>query len=133
MLTARSSAYLEIQSTNVINLTNASVCFQHVLKKMVLKSVRKVSVVAVSSVFLLIMVHSPQMCVLLFIIDWYPRYIKIQQESQDVYVTFNLAPESFEIRQYFSSCFGGGLRNYTSIKPVSFVCLFFINKTITTN
>ncbi|XP_067228032.1 interleukin-17 receptor D [Chanodichthys erythropterus] len=56
--------------------------------------------------------------------DWYPRYVKVQQENQDVYVTFNLAPENFEVRQYFSSCFGGGLRNYTSITPD-----FSLNKT----
>lgn len=74
------------------------------------------------------MVHSPQMYVISFIIDWYPRYVNVQQENQDVYVTFNLAPENFEVRQYFSSCFGGGLRNYTSITPVSF--FFFLNKTI---
>ncbi|KAG1960922.1 interleukin-17 receptor D [Pimephales promelas] len=56
--------------------------------------------------------------------DWYPRYVEVHQENQDVYVTFNLAPENFEVRQYFSSCFGGGLRNYTSIKPD-----FSLNKT----
>lgn len=78
----------------------------------------------VSSVFLLIMAHGPQMCsfmyVMSFIIDWYPSYVEVHQENRDVYVTYNLAPENFEIRQYFSSCFGGGLRNYTSIKPVGF-------------
>ncbi|XP_051961804.1 interleukin-17 receptor D-like [Xyrauchen texanus] len=56
--------------------------------------------------------------------DWYPRYIEVHQENQDVLVTFNLAPENFEIRHYFSSCFGGGLRNYTNIKPD-----FSVNKT----
>ncbi|XDV46290.1 hypothetical protein PO909_014209 [Leuciscus waleckii] len=56
--------------------------------------------------------------------DWYPRYVEVHQENRDVYVTFNLAPENFEVRQYFSSCFGGGLRNYTSIKPD-----FSLNKT----
>ncbi|CAM4677158.1 unnamed protein product [Leuciscus chuanchicus] len=82
----------------------------------------------VSSGFLLIMAHGPQMCsfmyVMSFIIDWYPRYVEVHQENRDVYVTFNLAPENFEVRQYFSSCFGGGLRNYTSIKPD-----FSLNKT----
>ncbi|XP_016376416.1 interleukin-17 receptor D-like [Sinocyclocheilus rhinocerous] len=56
--------------------------------------------------------------------DWYPRYVEVHQENWDVYVTFNLAPENFKVRQYFSSCFGGGLRNYTSIKPD-----FSLNKT----
>uniref|UniRef100_A0A8C1VF27 Si:ch211-207e14.4 n=1 Tax=Cyprinus carpio TaxID=7962 RepID=A0A8C1VF27_CYPCA len=56
--------------------------------------------------------------------DWYPRYVEVHQENRDVYVTFNLAPENFKVRQYFSSCFGGGLRNYTSIKPD-----FSLNKT----
>lgn len=55
------------------------------------------------------------------IIDWYPRYVEVHQENRGVYVTFNLAPENFKVRRYFSSCFGGGLRNYTSIKPVGFV------------
>ncbi|TRY86645.1 hypothetical protein DNTS_004998 [Danionella cerebrum] len=49
--------------------------------------------------------------------DWYPTYVKVHQEKRDVIVTFNLAPENFQIHQYFSSCFGGGQRNYTSIKP----------------
>ncbi|XP_067301869.1 interleukin-17 receptor D [Pseudorasbora parva] len=49
--------------------------------------------------------------------DWYPKYVEVHQEKQDVYVTFNLAPEHFEVHQYFSSCFGGGLRNHSSIKP----------------
>ncbi|XP_052449931.1 interleukin-17 receptor D [Carassius gibelio] len=56
--------------------------------------------------------------------DWYPRYVEVHEENHQVYVTFNLAPENFNIRQYFSSCFGGGLRNYTSIKPD-----FSLNKT----
>ncbi|XP_050953005.1 interleukin-17 receptor D [Labeo rohita] len=56
--------------------------------------------------------------------DWYPTYVEVHQENQDVLVTFNLAPENFKIRQYFSSCFRGGLRNYTSIKPN-----FSMNKT----
>ncbi|XP_043081228.1 interleukin-17 receptor D isoform X2 [Puntigrus tetrazona] len=56
--------------------------------------------------------------------DWYPRYVEVHQENLDVYVTFNLAPESFEVRQYFSSCFGGGKRNNTSVKPD-----FILNKT----
>uniref|UniRef100_A0A8C1IT73 Si:ch211-207e14.4 n=1 Tax=Cyprinus carpio TaxID=7962 RepID=A0A8C1IT73_CYPCA len=56
--------------------------------------------------------------------DWYPRYVEVHQENRDVYVTFNLAPENFKVQQYFSSCFGGGLRNYTSIKPD-----FSLNKT----
>ncbi|KAI7794354.1 putative interleukin-17 receptor D, partial [Triplophysa rosa] len=49
--------------------------------------------------------------------DWYPRYVEVHQENQDIFVTFNLAPENFKIRHYFSSCFGGGLRNYTNIEP----------------
>ncbi|XP_051947510.1 interleukin-17 receptor D-like [Xyrauchen texanus] len=56
--------------------------------------------------------------------DWYPSYIEVHQENQDILVTFNLAPENFKIRHYFSSCFGGGLRNYTTIKPD-----FSVNKT----
>ncbi|KTF93977.1 hypothetical protein cypCar_00019405 [Cyprinus carpio] len=55
---------------------------------------------------------------------WYPTYVEVHQENRDVYVTFNLAPENFKVQQYFSSCFGGGLRNYTSIKPD-----FSLNKT----
>ncbi|XP_688141.4 interleukin-17 receptor D isoform X1 [Danio rerio] len=49
--------------------------------------------------------------------DWHPTYVEVHQEKRDVYVTFNLAPENFGVHQYFSSCFGGGRRNYTSIKP----------------
>uniref|UniRef100_A0A8C1AY28 Si:ch211-207e14.4 n=1 Tax=Cyprinus carpio carpio TaxID=630221 RepID=A0A8C1AY28_CYPCA len=56
--------------------------------------------------------------------NWYPTYVEVHQENRDVYVTFNLAPENFKVQQYFSSCFGGGLRNYTSIKPD-----FSLNKT----
>lgn len=56
--------------------------------------------------------------------DWHPTYVEVHQDNRDVYVTFNLAPENFGVRQYFSSCFGGGRRNYTSIKPD-----FSLNKT----
>nr|XP_055045095.1 interleukin-17 receptor D [Misgurnus anguillicaudatus] len=56
--------------------------------------------------------------------DWYPRYVEVHQDNQDILVTFNLAPENFKIRHYFSSCFGGGLRNYTNIEPD-----FTLNKT----
>lgn len=56
--------------------------------------------------------------------DWYPRYVEVHQEKQDILVTFNLAPETFKIRHYFSSCYGGGLRNYTNIQPVCLIQLF---------
>ncbi|XP_072512651.1 interleukin-17 receptor D [Salminus brasiliensis] len=49
--------------------------------------------------------------------DWYPRYIEVHQDSQDIVVTFNLAPENLGISRYFSVCFGGGLRRYKNIQP----------------
>uniref|UniRef100_A0A3B1IV32 Si:ch211-207e14.4 n=1 Tax=Astyanax mexicanus TaxID=7994 RepID=A0A3B1IV32_ASTMX len=49
--------------------------------------------------------------------DWYPRYIEVHQDNQDIVVTFNLAPVNLGIRRYFSACFGGGVRRDKSIQP----------------
>lgn len=50
--------------------------------------------------------------------DWYPKHIEVHQESSDIFVTFNLAPEYMEIHRYFFSCFGGSFqRNYEVIQP----------------
>ncbi|KAI2649570.1 Interleukin-17 receptor D [Labeo rohita] len=35
--------------------------------------------------------------------DWYPTYVEVHQENQDVLVTFNLAPENFKIQPRTSS------------------------------
>ncbi|XP_061114629.1 interleukin-17 receptor D [Conger conger] len=48
--------------------------------------------------------------------DWYPSKIEVEQDGHDVIVTFNLAPPNLGINQYFSWCYGGGMRNYTVIK-----------------
>ncbi|KAJ8369574.1 hypothetical protein SKAU_G00096020 [Synaphobranchus kaupii] len=48
--------------------------------------------------------------------DWYPNDIQVEQVGLGVIVTFNLAPPNLGINQYFSWCYGGGLRNYTTIK-----------------
>ncbi|XP_036389840.1 interleukin-17 receptor D [Megalops cyprinoides] len=48
--------------------------------------------------------------------DWYPTDIKVQQDGRDIIVTFNLAPPDLGISHYFSWCYGGGMRNYTSIE-----------------
>ncbi|KAF7696082.1 interleukin-17 receptor D-like isoform X1 [Silurus meridionalis] len=49
--------------------------------------------------------------------DWYPTYVEVHQENKDIIVTFNLAPETFGINHYFSSCYGGGLRSSDIIQP----------------
>ncbi|KAG5282617.1 hypothetical protein AALO_G00057970 [Alosa alosa] len=49
--------------------------------------------------------------------DWYPTYIVIEQNGHDVNVTFNLAPPNLQLNQYFSSCYGGGQRTYTTLQP----------------
>ncbi|KAL7864381.1 hypothetical protein AOLI_G00158010 [Acnodon oligacanthus] len=49
--------------------------------------------------------------------DWYPRHVEVHQDSQDIVVTFNLAPENLGISRYFSACFGGGSRSYKIIHP----------------
>ncbi|XP_064155749.1 interleukin-17 receptor D [Anguilla rostrata] len=48
--------------------------------------------------------------------DWYPSDIKVEQHGLDIVVTFNLAPPNLGINKYFSWCYGGGKRNYTTIK-----------------
>ncbi|KAJ8372087.1 hypothetical protein AAFF_G00295010 [Aldrovandia affinis] len=48
--------------------------------------------------------------------DWYPSDIQVEQEGGDIIVTFNLAPPNLGINHYFSWCYGGGMRNYTTIK-----------------
>lgn len=50
--------------------------------------------------------------------DWYPRYIEVHQDNKDIVVTFNLAPKNLGINRYFSSCYGGGSRNFDIIQPV---------------
>ncbi|XP_028849142.1 interleukin-17 receptor D-like isoform X3 [Denticeps clupeoides] len=49
--------------------------------------------------------------------DWYPTYIEVTQDGDNVSVTFNLAPHNLEITQYFSTCYGAGRRNYVTVKP----------------
>ncbi|XP_030623518.1 interleukin-17 receptor D [Chanos chanos] len=49
--------------------------------------------------------------------DWYPEHIEVQRKDMDALVTFNLAPKSLGIHQYFLSCFGGGLRSDQKITP----------------
>ncbi|XP_062872115.1 uncharacterized protein si:ch211-207e14.4 [Trichomycterus rosablanca] len=49
--------------------------------------------------------------------EWYPSHIEVHQKSQDIFVTFNLAPENLGISRYFSSCFGGGSRSNKIIQP----------------
>ncbi|XP_062397135.1 interleukin-17 receptor D [Sardina pilchardus] len=49
--------------------------------------------------------------------DWYPTCIIIEQNGHDVNVTFNLAPPNLQLNQYFSSCYGGGQRTYTTLEP----------------
>lgn len=51
--------------------------------------------------------------------EWFPSYIEVQHHSQDIFVTFNLAPENLGITQYFSSCIGAHSQSYNIIQPVS--------------
>ncbi|KAI4898665.1 hypothetical protein NFI96_002811 [Prochilodus magdalenae] len=56
--------------------------------------------------------------------DWHPSHVEVRQDSQDIVVTFNLAPENLGISRYFSACVGGGSRSYEIIHPN-----FSLNKT----
>ncbi|KAL2103806.1 hypothetical protein ACEWY4_000674 [Coilia grayii] len=49
--------------------------------------------------------------------DWYPRYLVVEQDGHNISVTFNLAPPSLQINRYFSLCYGGGQRTYTTFEP----------------
>lgn len=53
------------------------------------------------------------------VIDWYPKYIEVQQEGTAITVTFKLAPPNLSIRSYFSVCYANGMKKYTDITPVS--------------
>ncbi|KAJ0064663.1 hypothetical protein NL108_011509, partial [Boleophthalmus pectinirostris] len=52
--------------------------------------------------------------------DWYPQHISIEQNGTTAAVTFNLAPESLDIRTYFSICYINGIKkqaNKVDITP----------------